>query len=81
MKIIPAYKVKPIDTTGAGDVFSGSLAAFLSKGMLIESAARMANAAASISVSRMGAQDAAPKRVEVEEFISSYETNESKVLK
>ncbi len=72
MKIIPALKVTPIDTTGAGDVFSGSLAAFLSEGMTIEKAARMANAAASISVTRLGAQDGAPKRVEIENFIASY---------
>jgi ribokinase len=81
MKIIPALKVAPVDTTGAGDVFSGSLAAFLSEGMALERAARMANVAASVSVSRIGAQDGAPKRVEIEKFISSYETDESKVLK
>lgn len=79
-EIIPAYKVKPIDTTGAGDVFSGSLAAFLSQGILIETAARMANAAASISVTRMGAQDAAPKRADIEKFIASYRTAESAVI-
>lgn len=80
MKIMPALKATPIDTTGAGDVFSGSLAAFLAEGMMIETAARMANASASISVTRMGALDAAPKRVEIEKFISSYKADESKVL-
>ena len=80
MEIIPAFKVTPIDTTGAGDVFSGSLAAFLAEGMTIESAARMANAAASISVTRMGAQNAAPKRVEIEKYIASYKAAESEVL-
>lgn len=81
MEIIPAYKVTPIDTTGAGDVFSGSLAAFLAEGMNIETAARMANASASISVTRLGAQDAAPKRVEIEKFIASYKAAESEVCK
>ena len=80
MKIIPALKVTPIDTTGAGDVFSGSLAAFLAEGMTIENAAILANASASISVTRMGAQGAAPKRVEIEKFITSYKANEAKVL-
>lgn len=80
MELIPAFKVTPIDTTGAGDVFSGALAAFLSEGMTIESAARMANASASISVTRMGAQNAAPKRVEIEEFVATYRTAESEVL-
>lgn len=80
MEIIPAFKVTPIDTTGAGDVFSGSLAAFLAEGMTIESAARMANAAASISVTRLGAQNAAPKRSEVDEFIASYKVAESEIV-
>jgi len=80
MEIIPAYNVRTNDTTGAGDVFSGSLAAFLAEGMMIESAARMANASASISVTRMGAQESAPKRVEIENFITSYKSNESKIL-
>jgi len=80
MELIPAFKVPSVDTTGSGDVFSGSLAAFLSEGMSVEKAARMANAAASISVARMGAQDAAPKRIEIEEFINSYNVEESKIL-
>jgi ribokinase len=80
MKIIPALKVAPIDTTGAGDVFSGSLAAFLSEGMTIEKAARMANAAASVSVTRLGAQDGAPKRVEIENFVVSYNAAKTEVL-
>ena len=80
MKIIPALSVAPIDTTGAGDVFSGSLAAFLSEGMTIEKAARMANAAASVSVTRLGAQDGAPKRVEIENFVASYNAAKTEVL-
>jgi ribokinase len=71
MRLIPAYEVKTIDSTGAGDVFSGSLAAFLAEGMSIEEAVRMAIASASISVTRMGAQMSAPLRVEIEDFISS----------
>jgi len=80
MELISAFKVTSIDTTGAGDVFSGSLAAFLSEGMSIKKAAIMANAAASLSVTRMGAQNSAPKRVEIEEFITSYKAAESEVL-
>ncbi|MDP1677046.1 MAG: ribokinase [Bacteroidota bacterium] len=66
MELIPGFKVKPIDSTGAGDVFSGSLAAFLALGMSIADAAKMANASASISVTRMGAQNCAPSRIEIE---------------
>jgi len=76
MKHIPAYKVCSVDSTGAGDVFSGSLAAFLSEGMSIEMAAKMASASASISVTRMGAQNSAPYRMEIENFILDYKPSE-----
>ena len=79
-EFIPAFKVCPIDSTGAGDVFSGSLAAFLSEGMSIEKAAKMANASASISVTRMGAQNSAPRRMEIENFIITNTSSEAKVL-
>ena len=71
MRLIPAYGVKTIDSTGAGDVFSGSLAAFLAEGMSIEEAVMMAIASASMSVTRMGAQMSAPFRPEIENFIHS----------
>ncbi|MFA5832899.1 MAG: ribokinase [Bacteroidota bacterium] len=77
MELIPAYQVRSIDSTGAGDVFSGSLAAFLSEGMSIEKGARMANASASISVTRMGAQNSAPRRTEIEKFIATHASSEA----
>ncbi len=63
---IPAKKVHAVDSTGAGDVFSGALAAFLSEGIPLERAALMANISASISVTRMGAQNSAPIREEID---------------
>jgi ribokinase len=80
MKFIPAFKVSPIDSTGAGDVFSGSFAAFLAEGMSIEKAAMMANASASISVTRMGAQESAPYRIEIENFITANSSSAVEVL-
>jgi len=80
MKFAPAFKVCSIDSTGAGDVFSGSLAAFLSEGMPIEKAVKMANASASISVTRMGAQSSAPDRMEIENFIFTNSSSEANVL-
>lgn len=80
MEVIPAFKVRSIDSTGAGDVFSGSLAAFLAEGMSIETAARMANASGSISVTRMGAQNAAPNRKEIENFMKEYVSSEAEAL-
>ena len=57
--------VQAIDTTGAGDCFVGALAARLSDGALLGDALAFANAAASISVQRMGAGPSMPTAAEV----------------
>lgn len=80
MEFLPAFSVSTVDSTGAGDVFSGALAAFIAEGMPVEQAARKAIAAASLSVTRMGAQTAAPTLGEIERFIASQRVPESNVL-
>lgn len=80
MKLIPAYKVCPVDSTGAGDIFSGALAAFLAEGMQMEKAVKMAAASASISVTRLGAQSSAPNRKEIEEFLIKYSSSQTEVV-
>jgi sugar/nucleoside kinase (ribokinase family) len=52
---IGGYAVQAIDTTGAGDCFSGALLAALQRGMTLEDAARFANAVGALSVQRVGA--------------------------
>jgi len=64
-KLIPVVPVKAIDTTAAGDVFNGALVVAISEGKGIEEAVVFANKAASISVTRMGAQASAPYRTEI----------------
>jgi ribokinase len=64
-KLIPAPLVHAVDTTAAGDVFNGALAVAVSEGFSLASAVEFANAAAAISVTRMGAQASAPFRKEV----------------
>lgn len=59
-------KVKAIDSTAAGDTFNGALAAALSFGMKIYDSVEFANSAASISVTKMGAQDSIPYINELE---------------
>ncbi|RHW42591.1 ribokinase [Neobacillus notoginsengisoli] len=66
---IPGYKVKAIDTTGAGDTFNGALAYSLSEGMGLSEACRFANAAAALSVTKLGAQGGMPTKFEVNEFL------------
>ena len=64
-KMIPVVPVRPVDTTAAGDVFNGALAVAISEGKDLEEALEFANKAASISVTRMGAQASAPHRNEI----------------
>ena len=64
-KMITVVPVKAIDTTAAGDVFNGALAVAIAEGNNMESAVRFANGAASVSVTRMGAQASAPYRKEI----------------
>ena len=61
-----ARKVEAVDTTAAGDVFNGALCVALTEGMDIRDAVRFATVAASISVTRMGAQSSVPTRNEVD---------------
>ncbi len=60
--LINAERVVAIDTTAAGDVFSGALVVALSEGKNLVDAARFATHAAAISVTRMGAQSSIPYR-------------------
>jgi ribokinase len=66
---IDAVPVVAIDTTAAGDVFNGALAVGLAAGKSIEEAARYACLAASISVTRMGAQASAPTKKELTDYV------------
>jgi ribokinase len=62
---LPAHPVTAVDTVGAGDVFCGYFAAGLAAGRDLVMAARTANAAAALSVTRVGSADAAPRYSEV----------------
>ena len=64
---IRAPKVKAVDATGAGDSLNGSLAAGLASGLDLEAAARHAVVAATISVTRAGAREGMPTRIELDE--------------
>lgn len=71
-EIVPAYRVKAIDTTGAGDAFNGGLLAALAEGKSLHDAARFANALAAISVQRMGTTPAMPTRAEIDAFLAEH---------
>jgi ribokinase len=69
---VAGIRVKALDCTAAGDVFNGALAVAISEGKPLLEAARFANAAAAISVTRSGAQPSAPHRNEIERFLRSH---------
>lgn len=71
-ELVPAFRVKAIDTTAAGDVFNGALAVALSENKSIVDAARFANAAAALSVAKLGAQPSAPYRAEIEYLLANF---------
>ena len=62
---VPALKVKPVDTVGAGDTFCGYLAAGLDGGLELEAAMQRAAVAASLACLKPGAQPAIPWADEV----------------
>ena len=63
--LVKTPEVKAVDTTAAGDVFNGALAVALSENKLMIDAVEFACKAASISVTRMGAQASAPYKHEL----------------
>jgi ribokinase len=69
----PAPEVKAVDTTGAGDLFSGCFLASLTKGKAFTDAIKSAICAASLSTTKVGVIEAIPNKKELEEFISKYQ--------
>ncbi|KGT79038.1 ribokinase [Bradyrhizobium japonicum] len=68
---VPGRAVKAVDTTGAGDCFAGALASQLASGVQLRAALAFANAAASISVQRMGAGPSMPTAAEVAAVVNA----------
>ncbi len=73
--VLPGFVVKAADSTGAGDCFSGALAVKLAEGCPLCEAIPYAQAAAALSVTRMGAQASMPTREEVDNFLATQTGN------
>ena len=67
----PSFPVDAVDSTAAGDAFSGALAVGLAAGGSLEQAIPLANAAAALACTKRGAQDSLPERADVEAFLRS----------
>jgi ribokinase len=66
---LPRLKVKTIDATGAGDAFAGAFAVGLAEGLPLRETARLANATAALSTTKIGAQEALPSRATVQTLL------------
>jgi ribokinase len=65
-RLVPAFAVESIDTSGAGDAFIGSLAAFLAEGIVEQEALSRANLYAALSTTRIGTQKSFVRRADFE---------------
>ncbi|HEX2865328.1 MAG TPA: PfkB family carbohydrate kinase, partial [Deinococcales bacterium] len=63
---LPAFPVNVVDTTGAGDTFTGVLATWLDEGQPLAESLRAASAAAALSCTAPGAQGGMPTRAQIE---------------
>lgn len=68
---VPAFRVEVADTTAAGDAFVAGLAVAILRGSPLREAARFANAAGALAVTRAGAQPSLPRAAEVRELLAS----------
>ena len=69
---VPGFRVAVVDTTAAGDAFTGALAVALAEGQSLEAAVRFANAAGALTCTRLGAGSAVPTREEVDALVATH---------
>jgi ribokinase len=67
----PAFPVRAVDTTAAGDAFVGVLAAALDRGLGLEAAMRRAAAAAALACTRPGTQASLPRAAETDALLAA----------
>ncbi|MEL7205301.1 MAG: ribokinase [Pseudomonadota bacterium] len=68
---VSAFKVDPVDTTGAGDTFAGYATAGLAQGLPVDIALKQASAAAALSTTKKGTADAIPTLAAVKALLGS----------
>jgi ribokinase len=71
---LPAFRIKAVDTTAAGDAFTAALAVALSEGQSLVGAARTANAAGALACTKFGAQPSMPTRNALNRFLRDSAT-------
>jgi ribokinase len=71
---LPAFAIRPVDTTGAGDTFTACLGVSLASGLPGEVTLTRANAAGALACLRFGAQPSLPTAAEIDEFLNARRT-------
>jgi sugar/nucleoside kinase (ribokinase family) len=66
---VPAFPVQVVDTTGCGDVFHGAYAACIAQGESVDSAVRVASAAAALKATQPGGRAGIPSRAAINQFM------------
>ena len=72
----PAYRVKAVDSTAAGDAFTGGFIFGLVESLSLRKCLEIGNAAGALTVTKMGAQPSLPFRDELIKFLAG---NNSKI--
>jgi ribokinase len=71
---VPAIKVKPVDTTAAGDAFTAGFVSGVLKGFSLEDAVRFGNCSGALTATKNGAQSSLPDYFSVHDLFSSRKT-------
>jgi ribokinase len=77
---VKPFRAKVVDTTAAGDAFTGALAVAKAEGLPIEEAARFANAAGALCCESFGAQPSLPTREQVDKLLDGAAGRQSRHL-
>ena len=67
---VPGITVEAVDTTGAGDTFTGAFCVAIAEGKSIPEAVRLGNAAAGLAVTKFGVVESIPSREEAEKLLT-----------
>lgn len=70
IKLIASLKTKPVDTTGAGDIFHGAFTYCIAKGYDVEKSLKIANITGALSVTKIGGRNSVPA---LDEVLDIYE--------
>jgi sulfofructose kinase len=69
LRHLPSFKIKVVDSLGAGDAFHAGFTVALAEGRTLPAMLRFASAAAALKCTKFGGGSSAPTRVEVDEFL------------